>query len=381
MKNDNFLKQAARWVARMFGYKAESRFGRVVWHVFATSAAIVVLFIAIVFVSDAIERIRDIRSDREYERQQNDVTYLHDYCNSYVSPYVIHHDGYPSYLYNTMERKRTISEVEWVCQSADDSLAVYNQNDKRGYFNILTGEPAIPARYEKAWVFSEGVAWVMEQGQLRLIDHSGKDVIGKAFPFSEVIDGYCFHNGLCPMIERKGRVGLINKQGEWMIEPIYSSINYNNHGFWIAMDTAGHYGLLDLDGELMLPFDFDYIYSYSYDDYIYARRIDHIDQVYDFAGNLVNACSYDDIEQMYYEGDEFVYQDYLEGYARKPISASCKKYITSDYHYGLMDKDGNIITPPLYSDIKAISKDRYYCESEVGSVILDDKGRECGEKL
>ena len=365
----------------MFGYKAESRFGRVVWHVFATSAAIVVLFIAIVFISDAIERIRDIRSDREYERQQNDVTYLHDYCNYYVSPYVIHHDGYPTYLYNTMKRKRTISDVEWVCQSADDSLAVYNQNDKRGYFNILTGEPVIPAQYEKAWVFSEGVAWVMEQGQLHLIDHGGKDVIGKAFPFSEIIDGYCFHNGLCPMIERKGRVGLINKQGEWMIEPIYSSVNYNNHGFWIAMDTAGHYGLLDLDGGLMLPFDFDYIHSYSYDDYIYARRIDHVDQIYDFTGILVNACSYDDIEQMYYEGDEFEYQDYLEDYARKPISASCKKYITSDDHCGLMDKDGNIITPPSYSDIKAISKDRYYCESEVGSVILDDKGRECGEKL
>ena len=243
MKKNNFLKQAARWVAQMFGYKAESRFGRIVWHVFATSAAIVVLFIAVVFITDAVERIRDIRSDREYERQQNDVTYLHDYCNYYVSPYVIHHDAYPSYLYNTMKGKRTISGVAWICQSADDSLAVYNRDDKRGYFNIYTGEPVIPAQYEKAWVFSEGVAWVMERGQLHLIDHDGKDVIGKAFPFTERIDGYCFHNGKCSMIGHNGRVGLINMQGEWMIEPIYSSVNYNNHGFWIAMDSAGHYGI------------------------------------------------------------------------------------------------------------------------------------------
>ena len=46
-----------------------------------------------------------------------------------------------------------------------------------------------------------------------------------------------------------------------------------------------------------------------------------------------------------------------------------------------MDKDGNIVTPPLYSDIEAIGRDRYHCKGLNGSVILDSKGREVGEKL
>lgn len=37
------LKKAARWVARMFGYKADTKFGRILWYVFATCACVLVL--------------------------------------------------------------------------------------------------------------------------------------------------------------------------------------------------------------------------------------------------------------------------------------------------------------------------------------------------
>ena len=37
------IKKAARWVAKMFGYKAENKFARCLWYVFATSAAVVAL--------------------------------------------------------------------------------------------------------------------------------------------------------------------------------------------------------------------------------------------------------------------------------------------------------------------------------------------------
>jgi hypothetical protein len=102
--------------------------------------------------------------------------------------------------------------------------------------------------------------------------------------------------------------------------------------------------------------------------------------VYDFKGNLVNACSFEDVECLEYKSDEFEYQEYIEDYERKPLSANCKAYQSSDYYYGLMDKDGNILTPPIYGNIRAIAKDRYFCEGDGGSVILDDKGKECGEK-
>lgn len=382
MKKENFLKQVAQWVARMFGYKAETRFGRIVWYVLSTTAAIIVLIIAIVLIINAFLEFNDWRSDRAYNRRQNDVTYLHDdYSNVYVSPYVIHHDGSPSYLYNTVEGRRTITGVQWICKSADDSLTVYGQNNKRGYFNMFTGKPVIPAQYEKAWVFSEGVAWVMRQGELYLIDHNGNDVVGKAFPFTEQIDCYCFHRGICPMLGSNGRIGFIDKQGDWVIEPVLRYVNHDDNGFWIGYDSDDNYGVYTEGGDILLPFEFDYIRIDYSDDYIKARTLDHVDQVYDFEGHLVNACSFDQISKLEFESDEFEYQTYLEEYVRKTVPANCMSYMSSDYHYGLMDKNGNIITPPLYDDIDAIAKDRYFCSSDKGSVILDDKGRECGAKL
>ena len=79
MKKDNTFKQAARWVARMFGYKAESRFGRVMWHVFFTSAAIVTFVIVVGHITRAIRSVKEYRDDRRYERMMNSPTYLHDY--------------------------------------------------------------------------------------------------------------------------------------------------------------------------------------------------------------------------------------------------------------------------------------------------------------
>ena len=56
-RKDGALKQAARWVAKMFGYKAESKLGRFVWRVFATSAAIVALLVAIALVINIYNHI------------------------------------------------------------------------------------------------------------------------------------------------------------------------------------------------------------------------------------------------------------------------------------------------------------------------------------
>ena len=43
--------------------------------------------------------------------------------------------------------------------------------------------------------------------------------------------------------------------------------------------------------------------------------------------------------------------------------------------YGLMSSDGHIITPPSFSEIKAVNADLFLCKDENGySVLLDGKG-------
>ena len=95
-----------------------------------------------------------------------------------------------------------------------------------------------------------------------------------------------------------------------------------------------------------------------------------------FNCNVINSCNFAEIEVMQYHTDKYDEYGGLES-----AVANCRRYRTFDSYYGLMDKGGNIITPPFYTDIEAIGPDCYHCTSAHGSVILDGKGRECGEKL
>lgn len=382
MKKDNAIKRAARWVARMFGYKAENKFARSLWYVFATSATVVVLIMAGTLIVNVIDSLGDQYSSAKNKRQENNPIYLHDNNNEYISPNVIYHDGYTSYLYNTVDGRRTVTDVRWICESSDgDSLAVCCIGGKRGYVNRYTGKMAIQNQYDKAWIFSEGMACVMKGWRMTIIDHQGKPVFDQTFPYNEGIESYCFHNGLCPMSNGGGKNGLINKRGEWAVEPVYSYIEYKKQGFWWVWDDEGNEGLLDLEGKTFLPIAFSNLHINEENGRIYASNLNHKDQVYDFDGNLVNDCSFEEIELMEYESDEYMYSDVYEMFVRKTMAAGLSKYRTSDYHYGLIDKNGNTITPPLYVSISAMGPNRYYCDGPQGVVVLNEKGQECREKL
>ena len=378
-KCGNGIKQAARWAAKMFGYKAENKFARGVWYVFATCAALVALYVAVALTIEIIDEVGYAINNYKYHRRDHNPTYLHDFGNRYVSPYVIYHDWYPSYLYNMKTGCRTLTDIHWICKSSDgDSIACYStlEEHKRGYFNRFTGEVVVPAQFDKAWIFSDGLACVYEKGMLHFIDHEGKKVMDKEFPYGIRNDDYCFHNGLCIMYDENGRFGLIDKQGEWVVEPQYYEIAYDTKGFWLVQDRDWNYGLLDAKGQMMLPVEYGNITVHHRDSCIFTRHLNHVNQVLDFEGNVLNSCNYMSVEMLEYNNGEYDDEGNLKTYP-----ANCKEYITTKWYHGLMDKQGNIITPPIYSRIEAISANRYHCDWAYGSVILDDQGREVGEKL
>ena len=379
--SESGIRKAARWVARMFGYKAENKYARGVWYVFATSAAVLTLYVAVALTLVIIEEIDLYRCSQQSKREAKDPTFLHSFDNTYVSPYVVHHDDSPNYLYNMRTGRRTLTGINWIAKSSDgDSLACfctgYDQERKRGYFNIFTGEPVIPAQYDKAWIFSDGLACVYEKGMLHFIDHEGKTAIDKEFPYGIRNDDYCFHNGLCIMFDENGRFGLIDKQGEWVAEPEYYQMSYDDNGFWLVYDRDWNYGLLDAKGQMLLPIEYDNISIHHGDSCIYTSHLNHVNQVLDFEGNVLNTCNYISISMLEYSNG-----DYDEVGNMKLYPSNCLEYQTSSWYHGLMDKQGNIITPPIYSTIIAISANRYHCDGPKGSVILDDKGNEVGEKL
>ena len=345
-----------------------SIWGKAVKGLFIASIMVIATYIV---VEVAVEIRHRVQLRTEYRRQQS-LDYCHEYWNHQLSHDVIFHEGTgDGYIYNKQLGRRTVINLYWICVSEDNSLVCFSNGERRGYFDRYTGELVIPAQYEKAWVFSEGLACVMFEGKLGFIDPEGHWVIDPVFEWAPYIGNYCFHHGLCLMSDGHGRMGLIDKQGKWSVEPRYEFMDGAVEGYWRVADSCWRWGLIDDTGRAVLPCEYAYL---SMDNqYLHTRTEDHLEQVFDMEGKMVNSCDYYDIQAIEYPTGE--YDDYG---SPKMADARCLKYCTSDFHCGLMNRDGRNITLPLYTDIRAISEDRFVCDGPVGTIILDDRGRECG---
>ena len=62
--------------------------------------------------------------------------------------------------------------------NSKDSLVVFRSLDhQRGYVNIRTGRIVVPAQYDRAWNFSEGMAAVLHDGVISFINVDGKTAL------------------------------------------------------------------------------------------------------------------------------------------------------------------------------------------------------------
>jgi hypothetical protein len=102
-------------------------------------------------------------------------------------------------------------------------------------------------------------------------------------------------------------------------------------------------------------------------------------KLYDFNMNIISDFVVNQVENMvYYTGEEITYidEDGDEVTKNEYKVANSKLYTAgtpgSRDTYGLMSKQGKILTPPIYENIKAIAPDRYLCLPH--GVILDDTG-------
>ncbi len=135
-------------------------------------------------------------------------------------------------IYNNYTGEYTTSKFNWVSYaSADDSLAVYALPYKRGYINVNNGKIVIDAKkndYRKAWVFSEGLAAVMKDNKIGFINMNNEVVIPFQFEYTHECDivecSYVFHNGYSLMTNKNGDLGLIDKNGSWVVKATYDDI-------------------------------------------------------------------------------------------------------------------------------------------------------------
>ncbi len=271
-------------------------------------------------------------------------------------------------VFNHETGKATLKKVDWVTVAADgDSLAVFCRNGKRGYINRFTGEVVIPAQFNKAWIFSEGLAAVQYGEQLMFIGHDGRTMLNAGWKASYGHDPV-FKDGYCVVWSGGDNgFGVIDKTGAWHIEPAYDNIT-REKGLWIV-EIDKRFGILDADLNEILPTIYED--TTFEDDFIRVQPYLKPAMAYSYDGKLINECIYNYVNSIYYESG--MDEDFNEIYS----PASCYRYsvtISSEYdvRYGLLDKSGKTVTEPVFESISAVGYDLYFCDPQ--GIIINGKG-------
>ena len=259
-------------------------------------------------------------------------------------------------VYDKQTGEYTTDKINWLSEVLEnDSLAVYALPNKRGYINVNTGRIIIDAEtndYRKAWVFSDGLAAVMKDGKIGFINANNEVVIPFQFDYTDKCRmwefGYVFHNGYCVMPNADGDLGLIDKSGNWVVEPAYDEIwAPHKSGYRVIVNDNKH-GVLNADCAVVYPAEYGYISILS-DGFVLTKGGKQW-QV-DFEGNTVQPFMFDNTYYLNYPisynecGDiQYVFADYA-------------KYEVMN-RYGIMNRiTGKPITLAIYSDINMLSKD------------------------
>lgn len=280
--------------------------------------------------------------------------------DEYLSKTVEVH-GFQDYkvrVYNHCTGKYTTPKVNWVSDATViDSLAVYAIPEKRGYINAKNGEIVIDAElndYRKAWVFSEGLAAVMKDGKIGFINAQNEVVIPFLFDYTDKCRmwdfGYLFHDGYCIMTNKDGDLGLIDKSGNWVVEPSYDEVWAPHDSGYRIIVKDGKHGVLDAMCNVVYPAEYGYVDILS--NGFVLNKGGKKWQV-DFEGNTVQPFMFDNT----------YYLNYPIGYNEcgdiQYAFAYYAKYEVMN-RYGIMNRiTGRPITLALYSDINMLSKDLF----------------------
>ena len=281
---------------------------------------------------------------------------------------------------NYEEGKIVTKNLDRVVRPAEgDSLTVFFRRGLRGYLNANTGRVVIREQYRRAWIFSEGLAAVVDDsGKMGFINKDNEVILPFVYPYNRKKMVDClFHDGLCVMADEQGACGLINTEGRWVVEPMYDYIWSPQYGKYRIVEQGGKYGLLDENLEPLFPMVYDGLeFAGGESDGVFIVK-DGIKQQVAFDGTVIQPFVVDRVGSLYC----------LQPIEPVAMSDELKTEVVllSDYklywvgrHCGVMHGEtGKVIIPAVYDDIDMVSPTLFEAElSDVkyGQVLLDING-------
>lgn len=253
-------------------------------------------------------------------------------------------------------------------RSGDEELwtVFFDKNGKAGY-GSTSGEIFIPAQFDDAGEFSEGMAAVKKNGKWGFIDRTGAVVIPCKYdgvrPFSDGSaigefnrtgngkdnKGYCiidpsgkeitpiyddagfFHDDRA-VVGQNGKFGYVNRQGKVAIPIIYDWAAYFVNGY-ADIQLKGKYGIIDINGKETVPAIYDKMESNESP-----------------SGQLIAAfCKGEKYGYINMNGSQITKFEFEEA---EPFESSEFTIVGNNDKYGIIDTKGRKVVPIKYDDLE-----------------------------
>lgn len=293
------------------------------------------------------------------------------------------------FLYDELSRTKVdyhTPALRWVQPNYKDSLAIGAIEGRRGFFNRFTGEQVLPFDYTRAWFFSEGMAAVTDTADnLFFINKRGNRAIKQTYRYSPSLryEGYLFRNGHCVMNDSADRIGMIGRDGQWIMQPTWDMIVWRD-GYW-ELRRNDSIQLLDSTLRTIVPkmkATESRRYSTAGPQHgwnILVEIPNKPSQLYSPQGQLLSDKIFARVEPLLYRVDHQVDYPYDTCYSEQKPSA-CSMYINMAGERGLMNKNGHILTDAIYYDIKAVDNGLFRAQITFSPnniyIMLDANGKE-----
>jgi hypothetical protein len=271
---------------------------------------------------------------------------------------------------------------------SDDTMAIFFQNDLRGFLSLNTGRVVIPAIYTHAWHFSENMAVVTnDKNQIGIINRKGKLMAPFRYNYiphaTDHLDGnvFSFSDGKC-LITDNNNTGLIDSLGNEKLAPVYQNIIFEPKGYYSTLKND-KWGLFDSTYSNILDNEYDNItvleagLQVEKDNSKYLASFDGKEII---SENIFSDCYplqyISSGSESSYKDDESEYESDYES-DNEPDSAPrlCNGWtvIRKDEGTGLMrNADNKLIINCQYLEIMAISEKLFRCKLDDELFIIRD---------
>lgn len=279
---------------------------------------------------------------------------------------------YGSCIFDPKTDKVLIDSIDWLYYDGTDSIGILAKNGHRAYINLNTAELLTSLTYDKAWAFRCDRGVMSRNDTLFIFRRDGSLVNPKGLKhIPHYYEELIFVDDKLIVETDKKRTGIIDTSANFILPPVYSEIDYDYYHRMFTAKAKEEYIIFNNDLDTVAAGDWKSI-DIAWSSGIIVTEHNGIQRLLDYDGKLLYEVVYRDIEPLTYStgAKDANFND---------IQATTECFVYVDYHgrRGLMDKNHHIITPPLFSEITARSKNIFFAKFEDGvGTLIDSHGNQ-----